>query len=302
MTTPTVFTIAAAQYDIEFLGTWEIYERKIERWFAEAARNGARLLVFPEYFSMELASLFPEPVYSSLSKQLEALQEVLPRFLELFRAAAAAHGVYVVAGSFPVRVPDGTYRNRSFLFGPGGSRVFQDKLQMTRFERERWSIGGGDAIETFDIELGTIAIDVCYDIEFPLIAREQVEAGATLIVVPSCTDTRAGYYRVRVGAQARALENQCYVVQASTVGSAPWSEAVDVNVGAAGVYTPIDYGYPDDGILALGELDVPGWVYADVDLASVARVRAEGQVFNHRDWSAQRELLAKARERALTTP
>ncbi len=295
--TSAAFRIAAAQYDIEFLGTWETYERKIERWFEEAARNGARFLAFPEYFSMELASLFPKAVYSSLSKQLEALQEVLPRFLELFGAAAAAHGVYVVAGSFPVRVPDGTYRNRSFLFGPAGAHGYQDKLQMTRFERERWSIRGGDAIETFEIEFGKIAIDVCYDGEFPLIARAQVEAGATLIVVPSCTDTRAGYYRVRVGAQARALENQCYVVQASTVGSAPWSEAVDVNVGAAGVFTPIDYGFPDDGILALGELNVPGWVYADIDLASVERVRAEGQVFNHRDWAAQCAVVAKAHDR-----
>ena len=298
MNSPAAFRIAVAQYDIEFLGTWETYERKIERWFAEAARNGARFLVFPEYFSMELASLFPESVYSSLSKQLAAVAELLPRFLELFGAAATAHGVYVVAGSFPTRMPDGTYRNRSFLFGPGGSLGFQEKLQMTRFERERWSIEGGEAIETFDIEFGTIAIDVCYDVEFPLIARAQVEAGATLIVVPSCTDTLAGYYRVRVGAQARALENQCYVVQASTVGSAPWSEAVDENVGAAGVFTPIDYGFPGDGVLAVGDLNVPGWVYAEIDLAAVARVRAEGQVFNHRDWGAQYDLVAKRASRA----
>ena len=296
MTSPSAFRIAVAQYDIEFLTSWETYERKIERWFADAIDRGARFLVFPEYFSMELASLFPQAVYSSLALQLEALQDLLPRFLALFGDAAARYGVYVVAGSYPVRLPEGTYRNRSFLFHPDGTRSFQDKLQMTRFESERWSIGAGHAIEVFATEFGTIGIDVCYDGEFPMIARKQVEAGATLIVVPSCTDTRAGYYRVRVGAQARALENQCYVVQASTVGSAPWSEAVDVNVGAAGVFTPIDYGFPDDGILALGELNVPGWVYADIDLAWVERVRAEGQVFNYRDWPAHLELVTKARE------
>ena len=286
-TSGSAFRIAVAAYDIDFLASWEAYETKIRRWFAEAVAGGARFLVFPEYFSMELASLFGREVYSSLARQLDALQEVLPRFLELFAACALEHGVYVVAGSFPVRIASARFRNRSFLVRPDGTSDSQDKLQMTRFERERWSIEAGDTIETFATEFGTIGIDVCYDGEFPLIARKQVEAGAALIVVPSCTDTRAGYYRVRVGAQARALENQCYVVQSSTVGSAPWSEAVDVNVGAAGVYTPIDYGYPDDGVLAASELNVPGWLFADIDLTSIQRVRTQGQVFNHRDWAGQ---------------
>jgi predicted amidohydrolase len=114
-----------------------------------------------------------------------------------------------------------------------------------------------------------------------------VEAGAALILVPSCTDTLAGYCRVRVGCQARALENQCYVVQAPTVGEASWSEAVDVNVGAAGVFAPPDRGMPDDGVLARGELNQPGWVYADLDLAAIKQVRSHGQVLNYRDWERQ---------------
>jgi predicted amidohydrolase len=281
------FRIAAAQYDISFLERWPAYERKLERWFEDAARCGARFLVFPEYFSMELASLFEESVYSSLSRQLEAMQAVLPDFLALFTRLATLHRVYVVAGTFPVRHDDGTYRNRSFFFRPNGTREMQDKLQMTRFENERWIIAAGDRALAFETEFGIVGIDVCYDVEFPLIARAQVELGASLIIVPSCTDTRAGYHRVRIGAQARALENQCYVVHSSTVGRAPWSEAVDINVGAAAVYTPVDYGFPDDGVLASGELDVPGWIYADIDLANVARVRDEGQVYNHRDWRGQ---------------
>lgn len=287
---PGAFRIAVAAYDIDFLVNWEAYETKIRRWFREAGDGGARFLVFPEYFSMELASLFPSDIYSSLPRQLEALQDVLQRFLELFAGCAKEHGVYVVAGSFPVRIAPARFRNRSFFVRPDGTWDSQDKLQMTRFESERWSIEAGETIETFVTEYGTIGIDVCYDGEFPLIARKQVEAGATLIIVPSCTDTLAGYYRVRVGAQARALENQCYVVQSSTVGAVPWSEAVDVNVGAAGVYTPIDYGYPDDGVLAAGALNVPGWLFADIDLASIERVRTHGQVFNHRDWAAHLKL------------
>lgn len=280
------FRLAAAQYDISFLDDWAAYEAKLDRWFADAVAHGARFLVFPEYFSMELASLFGADVYGSLARQLDALQDVVPDFIAAFAARAQRYDCYVVAGSIPVR--DGAvFRNRSHLFRPDGTYAHQDKLQMTRFENERWNISAGEEIRTFETAFGAVGIAVCYDGEFPLIARKQVEAGAALIAVPSCTDTLAGFYRVRIGARARALENQCYVVQASTVGAAPWSEAVDVNVGAAGIFTPVDDGYPDDGVLATGALDEVGWVYGDLDLAEIARVRAEGQVFNHRDWAAQ---------------
>jgi predicted amidohydrolase len=282
----TRFRVASAQYPIEFLGDWQRYEEKIGRWVDDAVANGARLLVLPEYFSMELASLFPAEVHASLPAQLPALQELLPRFLDLFAAQARRHRVTICAGSFPVRVGDG-YRNRSYLFHPDGRHEFQEKLQMTRFEAEQWLISAGDEIRVFDTDLGRIGIDVCYDSEFPLIARRQVELGADLILVPSCTDTHAGYWRVRIGSQARALENQCYVVQSSTVGDAPWSPAVDFNHGAAAIYAPADRGFPDTGIVAIGTLDAAQWVYADVDPAAIAEVRRSGQVFNYRDWPGQ---------------
>ena len=285
------FRLASAQYDIGTFGRWDDYATKIARWVAEAAEAGARLLLFPEYFSMELASLFPVPVQKSLSGQLEALQEWLPAFQSLFAAQARQHNVHIVAGSFPVLQPVGGYRNRSYLFYPDGRLDFQDKLQMTRFENEQWFIGAGDQIKTFDTDLGRIAINICYDSEFPLLARRQVEAGADLILAPSCTDTLAGYWRVRIGCQARALENQCYVVQSPTVGLAPWSEAVDVNIGAAAIYTPVDYGFPDNGVLAIGELNAAQWVYADIDLDAIAHIRETGQVFNYRDWPLQHRCL-----------
>ncbi|NDD31450.1 MAG: amidohydrolase [Proteobacteria bacterium] len=279
--------VAAAQYDVGFHASFDAYAQKVRRWVAEAATQGAGLLVFPEYFSMELVSLFPESVRTSLSYQLDALQSVLPDFLDLFRSLAREHGVYIVAGSYPVRVSGEHYRNRAYLLSSDGTVRHQDKIQMTRFENEAWGISPGDTLEVFETSFGCLGIAICYDSEFPLLARRQVEAGATLIAVPSCTDTRSGYWRVRIGCQARALENQCYVVQAPLVGTAEWSPAVDVSTGKAGVYTPVDIGFPEDGVLASGTFDLPQWVYADVDLAEVARVRASGQVFNHRDWDGQ---------------
>ena len=108
-----------------------------------------------------------------------------------------------------------------------------------------------------------------------------------LILVPSCTDTIAGFHRVKIGCQARALENQCYVVQASLVGDAEWSEAVDVNVGAAAIYTPVDRGFPDNGILSVGTFNAVQWVIGEISPNACKTVREQGQNFNYRDWSLQ---------------
>jgi predicted amidohydrolase len=278
--------LAAAQYPIEFLAQWSDFRDKVTRWVAEAAGEGAQLLVFPEYFSIEITSIFGAEIYSSLPLQLEKLQRTLADFLALFRELAQAHHVHICAGSYPVREGD-DYYNRSYFFWPSGHCEFQEKLQMTRFESEHWHVSAGSGLKVFATEFGNVAINVCYDSEFPLLARRQVEEGAVLILVPSCTDTLAGFHRVKIGCQARALENQCYVVQSPTVGDCSWSEAVDTNVGLAAVYTPVDRGFPPTGVLAAGELNAGQWVYAELDLDAVARVRAEGQVFNHRDWDKQ---------------
>ncbi len=279
--------VAAAQYKIDFLSGWRQYEHKIDRWVQEAVAEKARILLFPEYASMELASLFPKAVYSSLSKQLSSLQTLLDDYLRLFQRLASQNQCYIQPGTFPVQTESGVYRNRAYLFFPDGRYDFQEKLQMTRFEKEHWLIEKGDEIKVFNTEFGKIGINVCYDSEFPLFARNQAEAGATLILVPSCTDTLAGYHRVRIGCQARALENQCYVIQSPTVGEAQWSEAIDINIGAAAIYTPVDKGFPDNGILAIGELNNAQWVMAQLKLDEIATVRETGQVFNYRDWSGQ---------------
>lgn len=279
--------IATAQYDISFLKNWQQYQDKVKRWVDEAAQQDAKILLFPEYASMELASLFGESVYSSLSKQLVAMQPLLEDYLRLFYGLAKQYQCIIQPGTFPVKTASGAYRNRAYLFMPDGGYDYQDKLMMTRFENERWLMQHGEHLRCFDTEYGKIAINVCYDSEFPLLARKQVEAGAKLILVPSCTDTLAGFHRVKIGCQARALENQCYVVQASLVGDAPWSEAVDVNVGAAAVYTPVDRGFPDNGILAEGKLNAVQWVFADLSLSACETVREQGQVFNYRNWPLQ---------------
>jgi predicted amidohydrolase len=274
--------VAAWQYPVERLASWAAWRAKLERGIAEAAGQGAQLCVVPEYAAMELTALSPDA--DDLAAQLDALQPLLPGYLAAYAEAARRHGVAIVGGSFPERLASGEVRNRLRVHTPDGAAVVVEKLQMTRFERERWGVARGDGQVVVELDGGRLGVAICYDAEFPLVVRRLVAAGAEVIAVPSCTDTAAGYHRVRIGCQARALESQCYVVQAPLVGVAPWSIAIDENVGAAGVFAPVDRGFPDDGVVALGAYNAPGWVIADLDLAALARVRADGQVLNHRDW------------------
>jgi predicted amidohydrolase len=182
--------------------------------------------------------------------------------------------------------------NRARLFAPDGSHGTQDKLILTRFERDDWKILPGDALRVFETAIGRIGILIGYDAEFPLIARAMAEAGAEILVVPSSTDTLRGYWRVRVGAMARALENQCIVAHSVTVGEANWLAASARNVGAAAIYGPPDAGFPEDGLVAVGKADTAGWVHGEATLEAVREVRRDGRVLNFRHWPEQDARLA----------
>ncbi|MCX6044701.1 MAG: carbon-nitrogen hydrolase family protein [Chloroflexi bacterium] len=284
-------TVAAAQYGVEFLGNWETYAQKLARMVGEAAQQGAQILVFPEYACLELASLFSSEIYQDVHRQLDAVQTYLTAFIRLHCDLAQQYHLYIVASSFPVQLGDDSFRNRAYFCKPDGSYDFQDKLIMTRFENEVWYISPGDEVKIFETVYGKVGITICYDAEFPLITRRQVELGAKIILAPSCTDTVAGYNRVRIGCRARALENQCYVVMAPVVGVTDWSPALDVNIGAAGIYSPVDAGFPGDGVLAMGELNAAQWVIAALDLHQIEQVRQQGEVLNYRDWDKQNNVI-----------
>lgn len=279
--------IAAAAYPIDWHNRWNDYVGKLRVWVRTARDKGAELLVFPEYGVMELASLAEEKYAGDLALSIEAVAARLGDVDGLHASLAREFGVHICAASSPVKHSGGLPTNRARLFAPDGSSGWQDKLVMTRFEREEWHIGPGSGLKVFDTEIGRIGILICYDAEFPLLARRMVEAGAEILLVPSCTDTAHGYWRVRVGAMARALESQCIVVQAPTIGTAKWLAAADVNIGAAAIYGPPDGAFPDNGVIAAGKMGDPGWVYGDVSLDDVRAVREDGAVLNCRHWPEQ---------------
>ncbi len=273
--------IAAAAYPIDWQADFDAYEAKITAWVEGAA--DCDLLVFPEYGAMELAALGGPAVAGDLQASLREVARHEAARDALHARLAAAHGVHILAASGPAFAGD-TVLNRAVLFGPAGRIGHQDKQVMTRFEREEWHVAGAPGLRVFDTPVGRLGVAICYDSEFPLIARRLAEAGVEVLLVPSCTDTVAGFNRVRIGAMARALESQCVVVHAPTVGAVDWNPALDENRGRAAIYAPPDGLWPETGIVAEGGMDAPGWVKATVDLDRVAESRRDGRVLPFRHW------------------
>ncbi len=283
--------LAASQYAIELIETWEAYAAHFSAIVREAKGKGAELLLLPEYSAMALTGQLSPDARSDLHRSIEEIQPLIPSWVELCEELARQHQILFQPGSAPVKDPDGKFRNRAWLFGPDGLIGYQDKQIMTRFEREQWNIAAGvEGLKAFETPIGRLGILICYDNEFPMLGRKLAELGVDLVLAPSCTDTLAGAYRVRIGAQARALENQYAVLSSPTAGEAPWSPAVDENRGRAALYVPSDYGMPASGIIAESESDAvteSTLLIADIDLAAVARLRTEGQVATRRDWPEQ---------------
>ncbi|MDJ0931537.1 nitrilase-related carbon-nitrogen hydrolase [Breoghania sp.] len=176
--------IAAARYPIDWLDNLDAWKAKTTDWVERALSQGAEPLVFPEYGSMELASLFGKEVAGDIDASISSMQKLLPDILSHWRDLAVKHGVHIMAPSFPECDEAGTVRNVARLFTPAGECGEQAKVVMTRFEGERWGFVGGGPIRVFETDLGRIGISICYDVEFSAIARAQAEAGAWLILAP----------------------------------------------------------------------------------------------------------------------
>ena len=292
--TAGVLKVAAARHSIGAPVDFAAFAARQASLLQAAADAGTQLAVLPEYLSLELGATLPVRERADLHASLAALQPLHRDWLALYARLARDLRMHIVAGSFLLAVGPERYRNRSYWFAPDGRHGWQDKLQLTGFEKQAGVIERGDALKVFECADVRVGVSVCYDIEFPLPVRAQCEAGARVIAVPSCTDTDAGATRVRVGGLARALENRCFVAQAVTAGDAPWSPALDTNTGDAAIYAPMDVGLPADGVLARAG-EGQDWAIATLDLAALDASRAVAQVANDRDWNGQ---LAPAVQRA----
>jgi len=221
----------------------------------------------------------------------------VPRFVEMMAALAKSNNIYVVAGTIPVLdAKSGKIYNDSYIFAPSGEYGVQGKIHMTRFETEDWKISPSTRLRIFDTSFGKIAIAICYDVEFPEIARVAARAGVHVMVVPSCTDDRQGMLRVRYCAQARAIENQMYVITSHTVGSIPAVPAVSLNYGQAAILTPSDFQFSRDGVLAEGTINTEMMVIGELNLHTILDSRSSGTVLPLYDSRNTAEILASLQE------
>lgn len=272
--------IATAQYPITFFNSIDSWKTHIEKWVLSAVKMNADLLLFPEYGAIELISIFSKEIYENIHQQIIELQKLHDDFCNFFIHLSKKYNVIIVAPSFIYQSKESFY-NRVYVFSKHGKVGHQDKFFMTRFEDETWGMHSEpNFLTVFETEWGKFGIQICYDIEFALGSNLLCNAGAELILAPSCTETIQGATRVHVGARARAMENQSFVVVAQVVQDALWSPAVDINFGYAAAYSTPDINFPEEGILVIGTPQVAKWLYIDLNFEQIRNVRTNGQVLN----------------------
>ncbi len=275
--------VATLQYFVRPVRDYAQFKEQVAALVHTAADYDCDLLVFPEYFTVQLLTL--GDIRRPMGEQVRWLAQRLPDYLDTFESLARACGVHIVAGSIPSPDPDNpdTIYNDSYFFAPDGTHAVQGKINMTRFEKEEWEVTPRDTLRLFETPMGCIAVAICYDVEFPELCRAAAHAGATILVVPSYTDDRQGFLRVRYCAQARAIENQMFVINAATVGSLPMVPAVSLNYGQASILTPSDFPFARDGILAEGIPNQETMVIGELALDVLKRNRVNGTVRPLRD-------------------
>ncbi|AOJ37054.1 MULTISPECIES: carbon-nitrogen hydrolase family protein [Burkholderia] len=247
----TPFQVAALQ----MVSTPDVARNLAEarRLIAEAAGEGAQLVLLPEYFC------FMGHRDTDKLALAEPYQDgPVQRFLA---DAARRHGIWVIGGTLPLKAPEpDRVLNTTLVFDPSGNEAARyDKIHLFNFEKgdesfdEARTIRAGDTVVAFDAPFGRVGLSVCYDLRFPELYRRMGDCA--LIVVPSAFTYTTGRAHWETLLRARAVENQCYVLAAAQGGKHengrrtwghsmlidPWGEIVAVrDVGASVVLGAID--------------------------------------------------------------
>lgn len=278
---PDVVRVATVQYGQRRVAEFAEFARQIEFFVDVAADYGADFVVFPELFTLQLLSVENNPL--SPADSIRSLTEYTEPFCALIVKLSVQYNINLIAGTHPTRMPDGDIHNNCYVALRDGALHVREKLHPTPNERHWWKITGGDSAQIIKTDCGPIGIMVCYDSEFPELGRHLTDQGALLFFVPFCTDTREGYLRVRYSAQARAIENQCYVILSGNVGNLPGVNNFDIQYSQSCVLTPCDFPFARDGVAADTTPNVEMVAFADLRLDALLEARANGTVQNLKD-------------------
>lgn len=232
------------QYGMRRVKSFDAFAAQVEYFVDVASDYRSDFVVFPELISTQLLSIIDAKNPAEAVRELAAFT---PEYLDLFTSQAVKYNVNIIGGSQFTMEEDRIY-NIAYLFRRNGTIGKQYKIHVTPAERHWWGISPGDKVEVFDTDRGKISILVCYDIEFPELARIAAAKKANLIFVPFNTDERHGYLRVRCCAQARAIENEVYVAIAGCTGNLPFVDNADIHYAQSGIYTPADISFARDAV------------------------------------------------------
>ncbi|QGQ22307.1 GNAT family N-acetyltransferase [Gimesia benthica] len=271
--------ICVVQYQMRSVKGFDEFAQQCEFFLDTASDYKCDFILFPELFTTQLLSCV-EPTRPGQAAR--RLAEFTPQYLDFFTEMAVKYNVNVIGGSQFV-VEHGTLYNTSYLFGRDGSIGKQYKIHITPSERKWWGVSPGDRVEVFDTDCGRIAIQICYDIEFPELTRIAAQKGAQIVFVPFNTDTRHGYLRVRHCAQARCVENHLYVAISGCTGNLPFVENADIHYAQSGIFTPADVEFARDAVAAECNPNVETVIIHDLDFEQLRRHRESGSVQNWHD-------------------
>lgn len=278
---PDTVRIGTVQYKQRRVRSFDEFVSFVAYFVDVVAEYKGDFVVFPEMLTLQLLSIEDQEL--TPAESIEALTKYTPRFKEALRDMALRYNINIIAGSHPTRVDAGRVENISYVFLRDGSIHQQTKIHPTPNEDYWWNIEGGESLNAILTDCGPIGVLICYDAEFPELVRHLVDQGIQILFVPFCTDERQSYLRVRYCCQARAVENQIYVVMSGNVGNLPNVANMDIQYAQSCILTPCDFPFARDGIAADTTPNVETVAIADVRPNTLMAARNSGTVKNLRD-------------------
>jgi predicted amidohydrolase len=272
--------LGLVQWKMRPFNGMEDFLNQIEFFVDATSGYKADFALFPEFFNAPLLMEYndlPEPeAIRKLARDTELIQK---KFIEF----AISYNINIITGSMPLLKEDGRLYNVGYLVRRDGSFDSFEKIHITPDEAKFWGMVGGDKVTVFDTDCGKIGILICYDVEFPELGRILAEDGMQILFVPFLTDTQNAYSRVRNCAMARAIENECYVAIAGSVGNLPKVSNMDIQFAQSAVFTPCDFAFPTNGIKGETTPNTEMVLVSDVDLDLLKELHSFGSVRNLQD-------------------
>lgn len=275
----SVIRLGLIQWQMRSLGNLEALFEQAEFFIDAVSGYGSDFALFPELFTAPLMADYNHLSEAEAIKELAKYTDAIHKKMQEF---AISYNINIISGSMPY-LENGHVYNVGFLCRRDGTSEMYRKIHITPNEVFHWGITGGDTIQTFDTDCGKIGVVICYDVEFPELSRIMADQGMNILFVPFLTDTQNGYTRVKHCAQARAIENECYVAVAGCVGNLPKVNNMDIQYAQAAVFTPSDFAFPSNGIKAEATPNTEMTLIVDVDLDLLKELHEHGSVQTMKD-------------------